>query len=131
MELSELLALRDDPQLLKLIKARPRNYNRQAAALERGEGLRGADVLQVAVPDGTRLIGRLQADPRRVTEALRVGARTISSTLLSDAVDLCWQPMVYGAHTDERLAPRPLPAASARRRASAVRAAVSGWSSAP
>ena len=74
MELAELLALRDDPQLLELIRARHGIYNRQAAALDdrRSEVLGGAHVMQVAVPDGTRLIGRLQADPERVTDALRI-----------------------------------------------------------
>jgi predicted acylesterase/phospholipase RssA len=96
MDVSELLALRDDPRLLELVRARHGIYNRQAAALEHDPDVLG-QVLQVAVPDGTRLIGRLQSDPGRVIEALRLGARAMASVLLSDAVDLCWQPVVYGA----------------------------------
>jgi predicted patatin/cPLA2 family phospholipase len=127
MELSELLALRDDPRLLELVRARHGIYNRQAAALEQGDDAR---VLQVAVPDGSRLIGRLQADPRRVAEALRLGARAMASALLTDAVDLCWQPVVYGAAATERVALEPVQAGATRRRLSSVRAAVNGWSSA-
>lgn len=111
MELSELLALRDDPRLLELVRARHGIYNRQAAALERGDDAR---VLQVAVPDGSRLIGRLQADPGRVVEALRLGARAMASALLADAVDLCWQPVVYRAAATDRPALAPVPAATIR-----------------
>lgn len=125
MEVSELLALRDDPRLLELVRARHGIYNHQAAALQRGDDAR---VLQVAVPDGSRLIGRLQADPRRVVEALRLGARAMASALLADAVDLCWQPVVHHAAATERPALEPVPAGTTRRRLSSVRAVVNGWS---
>jgi predicted acylesterase/phospholipase RssA len=118
MDLSERLALRDDPRLLELLRARHGSYNRQTAALQDGsDGDVGAHVLQVTVPDGTRLIGRLQSDPARVIEALRVGARAMASTLLSDAVDLCWQPVVYQATPAEPLA-EPVRAPARRWRSS-------------
>ena len=107
--LGERLSLRDDPRLFELAGERHGNYNRQAAALEHGApDLAGAHVDQVAVPDGTRLIGRLDADPGRVVGALRLGAAAIASALLTDAVSLCWQPVVY------RAAPVALPVAEAQ-----------------
>ena len=103
--LGESLTLRDEPGVVELVRARPRVYNRQAEALARwaSEDGRGAHVLQVAVPDGTRLVGRLESNAERVTEALRVGARAIASAILTEPIDLCWQPLVY------RTTPSPAP----------------------
>ena len=96
--LGERLPLRSDQRLFDLVKERHGNYNRQAATLQAGvPGAPDAHVLQVTVPDGTRLIGRLEADTGRVVQALRLGAAAIASTLLTDAVSLCWQPVVYRA----------------------------------
>lgn len=106
--LGERLALREDPRLFELAKERYGNYNRQAAALEEGTlDMADAHVLQVTVPHGTRLIGRLEADTGRVVQALRHGAAAMASTLLTDAISLCWQPVVY------RAAPLELPVAEA------------------
>jgi signal transduction histidine kinase len=98
-ELGESLALRDNPNLVDLFKARPRLYNRQAAELQRVPASRRDDahVVQVAVPDGTRLVGRLGTNGDQVTNALRLGARAMASMILTDAIDLCWQPVVYRA----------------------------------
>ena len=98
-ELGESLALRDHPGLAELYKARPGLYNRQAAELERAAAGRrdGAHVVQVAVPDGTRLVGRLGTNGERVTDALRLGALAMASMILTEAIDLCWQPVVYRA----------------------------------
>ena len=98
-ELGDVLAVRDDPGLLELVRARHGVYNRQAAALEHGPAARrGAPhVLQVTVPDRTRLIGRLESDAARVAEAVGLGATAMASTLLTEAIDLCWQPVVYRA----------------------------------
>jgi predicted patatin/cPLA2 family phospholipase len=97
--LGESIALRDDPGLLQLFRARPGIYNRQVAELEEAmaSGCEGAQVLQVAVADGTRLVGRLESNTGRVTDALRLGAKAMASAILSDSIDLCWQPVVYRA----------------------------------
>ena len=98
--LGDRLALREDPRLLDLAREQHGRYNRQAAALQGGlADLLDAHVLQVAVPDGSRLIGRLEADAGRVVEAVRLGAAAMASTLLADAIELCWQPVVYRAAT--------------------------------
>jgi predicted acylesterase/phospholipase RssA len=98
--LGHRLPLREDPRLLGLARDQHWHYNRQAAALQDGVTDPGdAHLLQVAVPDGTRLIGRLEADAGRVVEALRLGAAAMASTLLTDAIELCWQPVVYRAAT--------------------------------
>lgn len=97
-ELGESLALRDHPGVAELYKARPGLYNRQAAELERAAARRdGAHVVQVAVPDGTRLVSRLGTNGQRVTDALRLGAGAMASMILTEAIDLCWQPVVYRA----------------------------------
>jgi predicted acylesterase/phospholipase RssA len=102
----ERLTLRDDPRLVAFLRARQALYNHHAAALQDGSGrIAGAAVTQVAVSDGTRLIGRLQADHGRVVAALRLGARSMASALGGGPVDLCWQPVVQRA-------PAPVVAAS-------------------
>jgi len=96
-ELGQLLALRDDPRLVELLKARGGMYNRQAGELEQGRAGRehGAHLLQIAVADNVRLIGRLESNGQRVTEAVRSGAQAMASAILRDAIDLCWQPVIY------------------------------------
>lgn len=108
--LSGSIVLRDNPGLVELIKNRHDTYNRQAGVLEAGEAVNwnGAHVLQVAVPDHTRLIGRLQANNERVVDALRLGARAMARAVLIEPIDLCWQPVVYRAAAgEEDLATRP------------------------
>jgi predicted patatin/cPLA2 family phospholipase len=100
--LSESIVLRDNQGLLELVKDRHDTYNRQANELERGEGVNwnGAQVLQIAVPDHARLIGRLEANNERVVDALRVGAKAMARAILMEPIDLCWQPVVYRASSD-------------------------------
>jgi predicted patatin/cPLA2 family phospholipase len=95
-ERAESLAVRE-PLLAELVKRRYGVYNRQAAELERL--VAGSDPLleQVAVTDGTRLIGRLAGDPARVYAAVRAGARAMAAAALAHPVDLCWQPVIYRA----------------------------------
>ena len=67
----------------------------------------------------------------RVVQALRLGAAAMASTLLTDAVSLCWQPVVYRAAAPVQLPVAAAPVAvahAARWRPRARRA--SGWSSA-
>jgi predicted patatin/cPLA2 family phospholipase len=97
------LALHDNPELVELIKDRQGIYNRQASELEReaAQSRNGAHLLQVAVPDHTRLIGRLESNDERVTEALRLGARAMATAIFTEPIDLCWQPVVYRAVSPE------------------------------
>jgi len=94
-ELSEALALRDDPRLAGLLKGRRGGYNRQAVELERVTADGGSRVLQIAVPEHTRLIGRLETSPTRVIDALRIGAEAMGAAIFTKTIDLCWQPAVY------------------------------------
>ncbi|HJS95144.1 MAG TPA: patatin-like phospholipase family protein [Solirubrobacteraceae bacterium] len=105
--LGDSFAIHGDTRLFSLVKARTAVYNSQADALERATRRRGSGphVEQVAVPDGTRLIARLDANPERVVDALRLGAKTMASTILEEPIDLCWQPVVYRSsaeHDDAR-----------------------------
>jgi predicted patatin/cPLA2 family phospholipase len=108
-ELRDALLLRHDPRLATLTRKRRGTYNRQAAELERMSAGDASRVLQIAVPDGTLLIGRLEANAARVVSALRAGARAMAAELLNEAIDLCWQPTLYrAAHSraaEARLAP--------------------------
>ena len=85
---AERLGLRDDPEALELVAAHEHAYNRQAAWLDRGGHER---VTQVAVPARTRLVGRLEASPARVAEALRVGAAAMARTLHSAGAEARWR----------------------------------------
>lgn len=115
-ELGQSFAVRDDPRLVELLKARAGVYNRQASELEQsGAGrLDGAHVLQIAVPDQVRLIGRLESNAERVTQAVRSGAQAMASAILREEIDLCWQPVIY------RTAPRPVSDRSVDRDAKAM-----------
>ena len=94
--LAEKLALRGEPELLELLRSGHDAYNRQAAELERVmTGSRDAQVVQIAVPDCTRLIGRLEASPSRVVQGLQLGAAAMAEAILTDPIELCWQPVAY------------------------------------
>jgi hypothetical protein len=95
-ELGQMLALRDDPRLVEVLKARAGVYNRQADELEQRHPGRehGAHVLQIAVPDHMRLIGRLESNGDRVTQAVRSGARAVASAIFRDEIDISWQPVI-------------------------------------
>lgn len=93
---AERLGARGDAALDEIAHTHRNSYNRQAAELEeitRPDG--DPRVAQVAVPDGTRLIGRLETNPARVVDALRVGAAAMAGVILDEPVELCWQPVAY------------------------------------
>ncbi len=94
-ELGEAFVVRDDARLAELLRARQGVYNRQAAALARERHHSGAHVHQIAVSDGARLVGTLQANDRRITQALRYGATAMATAVLTEPVELCWQPVVH------------------------------------
>ena len=108
-ELGESLALRDQPGLAELLAARRGIYNRLASELQQRSATSRGDacVLQVAVPDGSRLVRRLETNGARLTEALRLGAGAMAAMILTDPIDLCWQPVVYRAVPAARHEPNP------------------------
>ena len=122
--LGEAFTMRDEPGLVELLRARPRVYNRQAEELQRRviDDSGGAHVQQVAVPDHTRLVGRLEGNAERVTDALRLGARAMASSILTEPIDLCWQPVVYRARPSRGAATQPArtPASAPNARAPAA-----------
>ena len=122
--LGEAFTMRDEPGLVELLRARPRGYNRQAEELQRRviDDSGGAHVQQVAVPDHTRLVGRLEGNAERVTDALRLGARAMASSILTEPIDLCWQPVVYRARPSRGAATQPArtPASAPNARAPAA-----------
>ncbi len=93
-ELGGAFAVRDDRRLVELLRARHDTYNAQAVELEQGLDRAGAHLHQIAVPDQARLVGSLQASAERVRQALGYGARAMGSAVLTEPVDLCWQPVV-------------------------------------
>lgn len=111
--LGESLTVRGHPGLVQLLRDGHLRYNRQAELLDRRTaGLVGAQVLQIAPPETTRTVARLEADAGRVAEALALGAKAIASAILEDPIDLCWQPVVYrteAVEATDRSAARPRP----------------------
>jgi predicted patatin/cPLA2 family phospholipase len=77
-----------------LLREQAGRYNRQARELQAGN----PHISQVAVPEGTRLIRRFERDSGRVVEALRLGATVMAAAVLSEPIELCWQPVAYCAH---------------------------------
>lgn len=101
VEVGETLAVRDDPALSALLQRRQGAYNRQASMLERawsGPG-GGARLTQIAVPRSTRLVGRLESNAERLSRAIGHGASAVARALLTEQVELHWQPVVYRART--------------------------------
>jgi hypothetical protein len=113
-EFSESLLAWDDPGLAGLLKSRRGAYNRVAARLQHAS-TEETVVEQITVPDGTRLVGRLQNSDDGIIEALRVGAKAMASAILTTPVDLCWQPAVYLGSPVPAPAPPPSHALPARR----------------
>ena len=97
--LCDSFALRADAELIELVRGHHRVYNRQAAELEHrpAASCSGAHVFQVSVPDGTRVIRRLEPSSQRLVDALRLGAKAMASAIMTEPIDLCWQPVVYRA----------------------------------
>jgi len=95
--LGDSFAFRDEPELAELIKAQPAVYNHAATELERHAGglEPDANLRQIVIPSGTRVVGRLGTDGQRVSDALRLGAKAMASAILTEPIDLCWQPVIY------------------------------------
>ena len=71
-------------------------YNQHADDLERMTATADGPVHQIAVPDGTRPIGRLEANAVRVVEAVKLGAAAMARAILAESVELAdWQPVAY------------------------------------
>lgn len=121
--LADRVTLRGEPELVELMRGREDAYNSQAAALERMmEHSSDAPVFQIAVPNRTPLIGRLETSPSRVVEALRLGAAAMARAVLVQPIELCWQPVAYPTMHDGALA-RARIAAPVRQRSTFRRAA--------
>ena len=77
------------PELVTLLRARPRRYNREAEELEAlASNPHGRlRVTQVAVPRECRLVEHLDTDVTQIRECLRLGAATIASLMLVDGAE--------------------------------------------
>ena len=78
------------PELVTLLRARPRRYNREAEELE-ALASNPQDLLrvtQVAVPRECRLVEHLDTDVTQIRECLRLGAATIASLMLEGGAEL-------------------------------------------
>ena len=107
VEVAERLVMRTAEPVRTLLREQAGRYNRQAGELQAGN----PHISQVAVPEGTRLIRRFERDSGRVVEALRLGAAAMAAAVLSDPIELCWQPVAYrppavGRGGAESFAPR-------------------------
>ena len=78
------------PELVTLLRARPRRYNREAEELEDlASNPHGRlPVTQVAVPRECRLVEHLDIDVTQIRECLRLGAATIASLMLEGGAEL-------------------------------------------
>ena len=78
------------PELVTLLRARPRRYNREAEELEAlASNPHGRPrVTQVAVPRECRLVEHLDTDVTQIRECLRLGAATIASLLCEGGAEL-------------------------------------------
>ena len=118
---ADRLGVRGEAALAALVRRNKDAYNRQAATLEKLARDRDSRVSPVAVPAGTRLIGRLEANRSRVEQALRHGADAMAETILTEPISLCWQPVAYRAGPAR--AATPMPAAAPLRRPRPARGA--------
>lgn len=99
---AELALKRAHPELAPLLTTSASRYNRQAdelQALARAP-LAHPFVSQVAVPAGSRLVGRLCTDRGRIAENLRLGAAAMAQALYGAPTRLMWQPVVLPSLRD-------------------------------
>jgi predicted patatin/cPLA2 family phospholipase len=109
-DLAARLALRRSPEIARLLAEHAGTYNRQADELAELSKRPDAAVMQIAVADGTALIRRLETSGEGVIEALRLGAAACAGAVLTEPVDLCWQPVARRAAPALDPAPAPAPA---------------------
>ena len=122
------------PRVIELLKQRQGSYNHLAAQLEAADATQRENrVVQIAVPDDARLIGRLETDADRVAAAVRLGARAMASALVTGSIDLYWQPVVCrtGAVARESIEAPPPRGTSERRRLRPSPAANRTWRRVP
>lgn len=75
--------LRDAPDtLVELIRERPTRYNAEASALALGSNELAGRVCQLAPPSAAPCTSQLEARPRRLTDAIQLGARTTYHALV-------------------------------------------------
>jgi hypothetical protein len=43
------------------------------------------------------MIGQLETNLDRVTNAIKLGAKAMASAIIRDSIEVCWQPVVYRA----------------------------------
>ena len=87
---AERVLARANPELAPLLHSCSQRYNRDAAALQQPSGQ--PLVRQVAVPPGSRLVSRFSTDRARIADNVRLGARTMASSLYGARATEFWQP---------------------------------------
>jgi predicted patatin/cPLA2 family phospholipase len=87
---AERVLARAHPELAPLLHTCSQRYNCDAAALQQPSGQ--ALVRQVAVPHGSRLVSRFSTDRARIADNVRLGARTMASSLYGARATEFWQP---------------------------------------
>ena len=87
---AERVLARAHPELAPLLHTCSQRYNRDAAALQQPPGR--PLVRQVAVPPGSRLVSRFSTDRARIADNVRLGARTMASSLYGARATEFWQP---------------------------------------
>src|SRR5205085_4790198 len=92
-EVAEPLVMRTAEPARTLLREQAGRYNRQADELQASD----PRIFQVTVPEGTRPIRRFERDSGRVVEALRLRAAAMAAAVLSEPIELCWQPVAYPA----------------------------------
>ncbi len=88
--LVDLAIRRQHPDLLELLRDRPRRYNGEARALERlsAHDDSRTPVTQIAVPPGPGLVDHVSTDGRAVLECMRSGADAMAARVLRRQVEV-------------------------------------------
>jgi predicted patatin/cPLA2 family phospholipase len=92
--IAEPVLARTHPALVPLLRNCDKRYNRHSAELDhlaRRPRLLPL-VRQVAVPEGSRLVGRLSTDRSRIADSIRLGAYTMAAALYGARATQFWQP---------------------------------------
>lgn len=85
--------LRDTPTIAELIRDRPLRYNAQASALQSASDSQLAGRLcQIAPPGDARRTSQVEARPRRLSEAVRVGVGSAYCALAPYLGQSVWSP---------------------------------------
>jgi predicted patatin/cPLA2 family phospholipase len=83
-----------DPIIAELLEARPEIYNADAEYLESLDRSNG-NITQIAIPDNSVKVSRLEHSVANVRKGLHIGAAAAAAVFGLSEIDVLWQPSIH------------------------------------